>query len=62
VSAFDAQMALAGELGRPVSIHCVKAHGHLYEWLRGQPVEALPPTLALHSYTGSPDMARALLT
>jgi len=51
------QLALARELGRPVSLHCVGAHGMLLEILqktfgkRGH-----RPGLVLHSYCGSPEM------
>ena len=61
---FEAQMRLAAALGRPVSVHCVRAHGALYEYLReaeAQGEGAAPPTVALHSYTGSPDLAVSLL-
>lgn len=59
LAVFKAQMRLAGVLGRPVSVHCVRAHGALYEVLKD--CVAAPPTVALHSYTGSPDMAVSLL-
>lgn len=62
LAVFRAQLRMAGALGRPVSVHCVRAHGPLYEELKGLPPEAAaPPTLALHSYTGSPDLAVSLL-
>lgn len=32
---FHAQMALAARLRRPVSVHCVKAHGKIVDLLRG---------------------------
>lgn len=64
LAVFKVQMRLAGVLGRPVSVHCVRAHGALYEVLKDLQQsngEAALPTVALHSYTGSPDMAESLL-
>lgn len=58
---FEAQMALAASLRRPVSMHCVKAHGFLFDYLRTKPAEDLPPAVAMHSFTGSVDMAKAFL-
>lgn len=60
LTVFKAQMRLAGCLGRPVSVHCVRAQGALYEALK-ELEQAAPPTMALHSYTGSPDQATSLL-
>lgn len=61
MQALELQMALAAELDRPVSMHCVKATGGLYEWVRNAAKEGrpLPPAIALHSYGGSPDMIKA---
>lgn len=55
------QMDLAAELDRPVSMHCVKATGVLFECVRKAAKEQrpLPPAIALHSYGGSPDMIKA---
>lgn len=82
VSLFRAQLALAAELRRPVSVHTVQCHGHLLDILRelaaGVPKKGklhqdaksqqlalaqdpLPPKIMLHSYSGSPDIVRALL-
>lgn len=63
LAVFQTQLRLAGALGRSVSLHCVRAHGTLYDALREQQArgEAAPPTMALHSYTGSPDLAVSLL-
>lgn len=63
LAVFRAQMRLAAALDRPVSVHCVRAHGAFHNFLkeaqaRGEPT---PPTVALHSYTGSPDLAVSLL-
>ena len=60
--AFEQQMELAAELRRPVSMHCVRAYGTIYDWLKQRPTAAAcPPSLAFHSYTGSPEMASAFL-
>jgi len=57
VRAFEAQLALADELDRPVTVHCVRAHGALLECLsRCTPRGGV----LLHSWSGSPEMMRAL--
>ena len=54
---FHAQMELAESLGLPVSIHDRDAHSDTVEVLRAHPrVPAI-----LHSFSGSAEMARALL-
>ncbi|RKP04876.1 hypothetical protein THASP1DRAFT_20566 [Thamnocephalis sphaerospora] len=62
--AFTAQWSLAAELGRPVSIHCVRRHGafvdHLLECAR-MPDHRWPPSVVMHAYTGSADTAHRLL-
>lgn len=51
------QLQLALELAVPVSLHCVKAHGALFdEVTRGY---GSISTVVLHSYSGSVDQARA---
>lgn len=50
VRAFQAQVRLATELGRPVSMHCVAAHGDVFEFLRGE--RELPPAMYMHSFGG----------
>jgi TatD DNase family protein len=56
-AAFAAQLALAAELGLPVSIHCVGAWGRLQALLRA----AGPLTAgAVHGFSGSPEVAAAL--
>jgi hypothetical protein len=56
------QLALAAREGRPVSVHCVRAYGHLlalFEGLAAGGGAACPPAVMLHSYGGSPeDVAR----
>ena len=54
---FKAQLALAAELGRPATVHCVRAFGDLADILRAAP--ALPPRIYLHSYGGTAEMAKS---
>ncbi|KAJ2464879.1 hypothetical protein EV174_006743, partial [Coemansia sp. RSA 2320] len=58
VAVLKAQLAIAHELGVPVSVHCVRAFGLLADVLRE--AAALPPRIMLHSYSGSPEMLRQL--
>lgn len=55
---FLAQVRLAAELRRPVSVHCRRAWGRLMELLdrHGWP----PDGIALHSYSGGKDLVPAL--
>lgn len=46
---------LANELKVPVSLHCVKAHGPLYDTLKNGFLSI--PEICLHSYSGSLDQA-----
>lgn len=55
---FRAQLNLGLTRQRPVTIHCLKAWGPLLEELREAP--ALPKFL-LHSFAGSPEVARECL-
>lgn len=63
---WEAQLALAARLVRPVSVHCVHAGGVLLLRLRRAAVrhvcaeDVLPPTMALHAYTGSAELAQQL--
>lgn len=50
---FLAQLALAGSLGRPVTIHCLQAWGSLAEVLETAP---RPGRFLLHSYGGPVEM------
>jgi TatD DNase family protein len=54
---FEDQLRLARELGRTVSIHCVKAWGELMDAL----MVAGPGRFLMHSYGGSPELARRLI-
>lgn len=55
---FRAQMAVAAELGRPVSIHCRKAWAALLEVLDELP--ELPPGVVVHSFSGSRELVEQL--
>lgn len=55
--AFQAQLDLALELSRPVTIHCLKAWGAMMDHLSAMPER---PNLMLHSFNGSLEVARAL--
>lgn len=55
---FRAQLELAAELKKPMTIHCLKAWGPLMEELKACPPSA--PFL-MHSYGGSIEFARELL-
>lgn len=53
IDCLRAQIHLARELKRPLTIHCLKAWGPLLELLEDEP--DLPPIL-LHAYSGSTEM------
>jgi len=55
---FMAQLQLARELRRPVTIHCLKAWGALFDVFAGCPP---PPRFLMHSFGGSIETARRLL-
>jgi len=55
---FDAQLRLAREMGRPVTIHCLKAWGALFEALTAAPP---PSRFLLHSFNGSFETAQRLI-
>lgn len=57
---FLRQLALAAKLNRPVSIHCLKAWGPLCELLERS--ERPARGFLLHSYSGSSEVARRLLS
>jgi TatD DNase family protein len=54
---FEAHLALAREMSRPLTIHCLRAWGILLESLAAQP----PPRFLMHSFGGSIETARQLL-
>ncbi|KAF8004370.1 hypothetical protein HF325_001818 [Metschnikowia pulcherrima] len=53
---FLRQLELADKLSKPVSLHCVKAHGPLFDILHASFLNI--PAVTLHSYTGSSDQAK----
>lgn len=53
---FVRQLSIANELRKPVSLHCVKAHGLLYD-LAAKRLQPNIPAVTLHSYSGSVDQA-----
>jgi len=55
---FDAQIRLARELDRPLTIHCLKAWQALFDAFDR---EAPPKRFLLHSFNGSIEVARRLL-
>jgi TatD DNase family protein len=57
-AAFEAQVRLAIELHRPLSIHCVRAWGRLLELLRRTGIPAAGG--ALHAFSGSAEVAAQL--
>ena len=56
---FAAQLKLAGERGLPVSVHCVRAQGDLYEAL--STIDPLPPTIYLHAFGGAAGTVEQLI-
>ena len=57
----DTQLDIATTYNRPVSIHCVQAHGALLDLLNRRGGDCLPPKVMLHAYGGSREMIRRLL-
>ena len=60
--AFEAQLALAREVGKPVVIHDREAHAEimatLRRWTADHPAQAKRPLGILHCFSGGPEMAR----
>jgi TatD DNase family protein len=54
---FKKQLSIAKELQRPVTIHCLKAYGHLLEILKM--MLPVPEGSFIHSYSGSPEMIKS---
>ncbi|KAL6750458.1 TatD family [Haematococcus lacustris] len=61
LSLLRTQLALAAQLQRPASLHCVRATGHMMALLSSTPAEELPPRIMLHSFNGPPDSIKQLL-
>mmetsp|Transcript_9138 Transcript_9138/g.14079 ORF Transcript_9138/g.14079 Transcript_9138/m.14079 type:complete len:181 (-) Transcript_9138:275-817(-) len=57
---FRQQFALAAELQRPVTLHCVRAYGRMRTAI--EEAECLPPAISMHSYGGSYDFGRDLIS
>lgn len=55
---FADQLRLAREMDRPVTIHCLKAWGALFEAFKESPP---PPHFLMHSFGGSIETARRLI-
>ncbi len=53
------QLRLAKELGRPLSIHCVKAWGKMQECLKAE--GPFPAGVMIHSFTGPAEVVKGLL-
>ena len=56
---FRAQLSLAATLNRPVTIHCLRAWGALWEILRAHPLPARG--FLIHAYGGPAEMTRGFL-
>ena len=56
---FAAQLELAAERQLPVSVHCVRAQGDLYEALCT--LKQLPPTIYLHAFAGAAGTVEQLI-
>ncbi|KAJ1537116.1 hypothetical protein HK096_003883 [Nowakowskiella sp. JEL0078] len=61
IELFVFQIGLAARYHRPCSIHVVQCHGKIFDFLRAAQPSELPPRLALHSFTGSPDIAKGMV-
>ncbi len=70
---FDKQFQLAIKYQRPVSIHCVQSFGYILDYFRRIELQAAvaqktglfplpcPPTIMLHSFSGSLELLNALI-
>lgn len=68
---FRQQLQLAAKLRRPVSVHCVNQHGvfksvleEVIQQARSEgkrAIDALPPKIAMHSFTGTAHQAKELI-
>jgi TatD DNase family protein len=65
---FSKQMEIAAKLKRPVSIHSVQTHGIMLDYFkqldekyRKLKVDCVPPNIMMHSFSGSQEIAKALL-
>lgn len=53
---FQRQICLALELNRPLSIHCVRAYGTMYDHVKDRIGGKIP--VMLHAWAGSPEMTQ----
>ena len=60
ITAFEAQLKIAYELQRPLSIHSVRAWGHTIESLKKY--APFPKPFILHSFYGSQEIAEIIIT
>lgn len=60
-SVFTNQLKLAAKYKRPVTVHCVAEHASLMRVLGELKVGELPPTIAMHSFSGSAHHVQQLL-
>lgn len=58
---FTQQLKLAAKYERPVSVHCVDQHAVLMKVLAELTPQEIPPTIGMHSFTGSAHHVRQLL-
>jgi len=56
---FQAQLEIATEMSRPVSLHCVKAYGDMFDMLRFS--DELPPAIYMHSFGGKVGMLNSFV-
>ena len=61
LAAMAAQVDVAVELRRPVSVHCVRAWGPMLTFLTKRSADALPPAFIFHGFSGSPDFVQSLM-
>jgi len=59
VPIFEAQLKLAIEFKKPISVHCVRAFGPLYDILKN--LTEFPKAIIMHAYSGSVDMMKTFL-
>jgi len=64
IQVFERQMEIASKLQRPVTVHCVRAQGYLFDYFRntytthkknnGNEIKIMPPAVMLHSFGKGP--------
>lgn len=58
---FRLQLLLGAELNLPVSIHCVRAFGHIYDVFASMKEDELPPRIMMHSFGGKQEILHLFL-